>query len=307
MRNIFFRSKHFVGTIFTVCVLVIAFLLSVTLVACNDNKGVKLLFSDEFDSNKLDLSKWTVHGKDLAAGELRRGGWWTEDSVFLEDGKLVIRTVYDKNKNTFYTGCIDSKKLMTYGYYEARCKLPEANGMWSAFWIMCEKMNLGNPDASVGGAEIDIFESPFYSYKGGCVQHAIHTGGYGDNHHQRFSFPYRTMYRPEGVENAYAEWHTFALDWQPDGYRFYIDGVLSWETVDPYGSKGSEDYKENNVSSVPSYIMLSVEVGGENGEPGDTPFVPLSNPLSDNGDMDNFFVDFLVDYVRVYESYPYAD
>lgn len=303
------RFKKSVALLVLAAVLTFSF---ITLAACNDSdeNGSNLptpFFVDEFDAASVDTEKWAIDGTNPQPGEpgsIRRGGWWTADSVFTQDGNLVIRTTYDEEKNTFYTGSIYAKQLMTYGYYEARCKLPEAAGMWAAFWIMCDQMGASH-DASIGGAEIDIFESPFY--KGGnFVQHAIHTGGYGDLHQNNFNL--KSLEKSENSNHAYEDWHTFALDWQPDGYRFYIDGQLTWETVDPYASEGSELYIENNVSSVPSYIILSVEVGGENGVPDTAPFLLSGHPVTDNAemyDMSDFYVDFLVDYVKVWETNPY--
>ena len=180
--------------------------------------------------------------------------------------------------------------------------------MWAAFWLMCDEMQQEIPDAHVGGAEIDIFESPFYSW-GGAVQHAIHTAGYGDKKSDHGTLPIMLERSSEAVENHYEEWHTFALDWQPDSYKFYIDGELTYETSAPYHSPKDADYIEKNVSSIPSYIILSVEVGGNGGVPGDSPFVNGGHPVSGNSrmyDMKNFAVDFLVDYVRVWESDPHA-
>ncbi len=311
MRNKTFDNARSRAAKFVALTLVVATLAFLTFAfnACGEKTPPKpqaqLIFSDEFDSDSVDLEKWIVHGADPAdgnPGEVRRGGWWTEDSVFSENGNLVIRTTYDDENNTFYTGCVDAKKQMAYGFYEAKCKVPEANGMWAAFWIMCEKMGLEDPDTSVGGAEIDIFESPFYNLNVASVQHAIHSGGYGNNAQSATSLPLPLTVE-EGKENGYQSWHTFALDWQPDAYTFYIDGVETYKTSHPYGGR------ENNVSSVPSYIMLSVEVGGSDGKPGKSPFIGNMHPVTNNKkyyDMSAFSVDFLIDYVRVWDINPYV-
>lgn len=273
--------------------------------ACNKQTEAQLLFSDEFDGTQLDETKWYASGTDLDDGIIRRGGRWTEDSVLVEGGNLIIRTTYGEDK-VFRTGAVNAQKLMTYGYYEAKCKLPEAYGLWSAFWIMCDKMHIEEPDATIGGAEIDIFESPFFSSS--CVQHAIHTAGYGAMHREQ-SMPFLEVKSPNEGEHGYRAWHTFALDWQPDSYKFYIDGKLSWQTYAPYGIIGNPNYIEKNISSVPSYIILSVEVGGTNGEPANSPFITGGNPIRDNQllfDMNNFSVDFLVDYVRVWDKNPHV-
>ena len=324
MKNFFQSGLKFklVKAVALILALVALFALSaMCLAACDDDgknfdndnnnnqnaNNATLIFADEFDGASLDEEKWFVHCQprsDGDPGEVRRGGWWTRDSVKIDDGKLVITTTYDDINDTFYTGSVDTKQTFVYGYYEARCKLPEAKGLWSAFWIMCDKMGLEEPDATIGGAEIDIFESPFY--QGGGVQHAVHTGGYGDKHSNNFSVLPIILKHSAETSNGYEEWHTFALDWQPSGYIFYIDGVETWRTTDNYNIGGVKI--DNNISSVPSYIILSVEVGGENGVPGAAPFTPGLNPAKDNREQYGdgaFSVDFLVDYVRVYDKNPY--
>lgn len=261
---------------------------------CNRDDGdkAKLIFADEFDA-ELDTDVWTVHD------ELRKGGYWDDEAVFTKDGNLVIRTSYDEERNTFLTGAVTTEKsfLHHYGYYEARVKAPEAAGIWSAFWIMCDKMNEENPDASVGGAEIDIYESAYFMSPGFLdFQSAVHIGGYGENW-IRNEYPFRAPSR-EGREHPYEDWYVFALDWQPDGYKFYMNGNLIWETD-----------CDGNVSSVDSYLFLSVEVNGQNGVPdGNSQFFLAGNALTNNGDLNETFpADFLVDYVRVWETNPYTE
>lgn len=271
----------------------------------------KLIFSDEFDGAAVNLDNWSVYGTDRLPenpGTIRRGGWWTPESVSVDDGNLVIRTTYDQQNNTFYTGGVYANELLTYGYYEARCKLPEASGMWAAFWIMCDKIHLENHDASIGGAEIDIFESPYYDWSSGTIQHAIHTGGYGNLHQGSTNTIWDAFSCPQDCTHSYQAWHTFAVDWQPSGYTFYVDGVMTWQTTDPY-IISSQLHLDSNVSSVPSYMILSVEVGGEGGVPGNSPFMFGGHPVNSNKnrfDMSNFSVDFLIDYVKVWDRYPYA-
>ena len=84
------------------------------------------IFFDDFDG-ELDTTVWnTLH-------ERRKGGYWDKDQVLTENGNLVIRTV--EKDGTFYTGAVDSmnKKELLFGYFEARCYLPKASGIWSAF------------------------------------------------------------------------------------------------------------------------------------------------------------------------------
>lgn len=110
-----------------------------------EGNGAKLLFFDDFDSFNTEV--WNVYTAKTEIDEgwgpedgIRRGGYWDKGQVFTENGNLVIRT--EIRDGVAYTGAIDSdnKLEMHYGYYETRCKVPQAPGIWSAFWIFCDEM-----------------------------------------------------------------------------------------------------------------------------------------------------------------------
>lgn len=83
----------------------------------------------------------------------------------------------------------------------------------------------------------------------------------------------------EPVCNNY---HTFAVEWQPDLINWYVDGIL-YHTATP------ADVDPNEwVFNRPFFMLLNVAVGGNFGGPvGDTANLPQS---------------MLVDYVRVYQG-----
>ena len=59
-----------------------------------------LTWQDEFDGNELDRSKW---GFEWWVTE-RKGGYWHDDMVSVEDGNLVIRAEYKAEplENAYY-------------------------------------------------------------------------------------------------------------------------------------------------------------------------------------------------------------
>ena len=151
------------------------------------------IFFDDFDG-ELDTTVWnTLH-------ERRKGGYWDKDQVLTENGNLVIRTV--EKDGTFYTGAVDSmnKKELLFGYFEARCYLPKASGIWSAFWLMPQGMMYDAPtsDVNVCGAEIDIMESPYFNpvnnllskqlIENETYQCAVHVGDYKKNYIKKEQF-----------------------------------------------------------------------------------------------------------------------
>ncbi|MEG1613154.1 MAG: glycoside hydrolase family 16 protein [Clostridia bacterium] len=279
MKNI---NKKFVALI--AIVLLQSVLLIGVLSGCKDDEkpvDTNLIFNDDF--NTLDTNTWNVYD------ELRRGGYWKPQQVFTDDGNLVIRTsIVDGN---YITGAVDTagKVEHTFGYYESRCKVPKTHGIWAAFWIMCNGMGLNNPDATIGGAEIDIFESPFYPTN--LFQAAIHIGGYGENKIDYSFLTFNLENNGIDVDDFYTDWHTFGLDWQADGYKFYYDDNLIWETN-----------CDNNVSTVNSFLFLSCEIAGTNAVPGQSPFFGGGHP--NKNDPDDMPKDFLIDYVRIFKTKP---
>ena len=259
----------------------------------------ELVWSDEFDGDSLDTTKWQYDWWEL----VRKGGYWHEDMVKVENGNLVITTAYyeeglpipEAYENYFsqkedytpygsgwYTGCItgQGKQNFLYGYYECRAILPKSTGMWSAFWMM-NKQVVNVDGSGQDGTEVDIFESMYYKDNpygfGDCVISGIHYDGYGEGHQGDSIGKWFT-------NNPYEEFNTYGLEWTPDEYIFYINGVETGRL------------STGGVSQNPEYLILSCEVAGSDGvayadrhgtgkmnmEPGDT-------------------AEFIVDYVRVYK------
>ena len=145
-----------------------------------------LVFEDDFSDSSL--SKWTprLSGSGKAS-DIRKGGFWSPEQAFVQDGNLHIRTEWRDDGPCgagYYAGCLDTSTtyLQTYGYFECRCILPAAKGMWSAFWLQSPRVGKGVPAAK--GMEIDVFESPLYRRKGNnaIITSNLHYNGYGPEH-----------------------------------------------------------------------------------------------------------------------------
>lgn len=222
-------------------------------------EGYQLVWADEFDGTELDASKW-----DHRYLGPRRDAINVKDTVSLNDeGHLVMTT--KKVGDQYHTAMIGTEKkyLAKYGYFEARVRLQQQIGHWSAFWLQTPGMgtHIGNP--AKAGTEIDIYE--YLRKEGDTVRHALHWDGYKEEHKSLGE-------RPE-VEGLSEGWHTFGVHWTEDEYVFYVDRKPTWTT-----SKA--------VSQRSQYIILSLEVGKWAGDIGEA-------TLPD---------DFLIDYVRVYQK-----
>ncbi len=258
-----------------------------------------LVWSDEFNGDSLDRSKWSYEWWVTE----RKGGYWHEDMVSVKDGNLVISAQYidhplenryyeqwhdqinfKEYKAGWYTGQVVTRGNyeQCFGYFEVRCILPAATGLWSAFWMMNE--GVYNVDGSgQDGTEVDVFES--FSYKdhwwgNDCVSTGIHYDGYGED--EKGDSIGKIF-----IENdPYTQYNTYGVEWNTSEYIFYING------------KESGRLSTGGVSQNPEYLLLSVEFAGDNGV--------QSSDRHGTGKIDltpaeNWPAEFKVDYVRCYQ------
>lgn len=206
-----------------------------------DGKEFKLTFSDEFDSDLLDTTKW-----ELLPEQVRDTcSWGNPDSVILSDGELKLKV--QGSFQPYDAGAIRSRGLFeqAYGYYEIRCKLPSQSGINAAFWLMCDSAGAVGIPGGEDGSEIDILET--HNYNNSEIQHAIHWDGYWENH--------QTVNHTMCIPNIYEGYHTFGFLWDADTYVFYVDGEETWRTTG------------GGVCFIPSYLKLTVATGGWVGDP----------------------------------------
>lgn len=166
-----------------------------------------------------------------------------------------------------------------FGYFECRAKLPNSDGLWSAFWLQSSNQRkVGNEGED--GTEIDVFESAFRRSKQSKMGHALLWDGYGEDSKVE-------GYIGDLEQDLYDGYHTYALKWTPEYYVFYIDGVATW------ASNGG------NVSKVKEFLRLTVEIDAGDGW---GPHGQKIGKFSHNNDDND---DFMVDYVRVWQNEDY--
>ena len=93
-----------------------------------------------------------------------------------------------------------------------------------------------------GGMEFDIMESQG-TWGSDSHINALHWDGYSSSHQSEGSG--RLYSAP--IDNEY---HTYSMLWEPGEVTFFVDGVQTW------------NYADNRVGSVPSYLILSLQLGG---------------------------------------------
>ncbi|MHA4807436.1 glycoside hydrolase family 16 protein [Flavitalea flava] len=223
--------------------------------------GYRLVWHDEFEGNLLDKTKWALRSPG------KRGDAYNCESAAQLDGKGHLLLSITKKNDSVFTGMIATENLFEtrYGYFECKAKLLRLKGSWVAFWLQ-SSANQDNGTPEKNGAEIDIFEY-FPNLDTNSVTHMLHWGGYGATH--KSSGPVRVF-----LKKTVDDYHTFGLEWTPEGYSTFVDGV--------------QTYKGHSlISKVPEFMILSMEADSK-----------VAGPLQLTGDPQYF----TVDYVRVYKK-----
>jgi len=220
-------------------------------------EGWELVWHDEFDGGEVDTANWTIVQRENSwNSELQ---YYVREDVYIENGCLRLRS----QKRTFgsknYTSGLvytQYKFYFKYGRFEIRAKLPYGKGMWPAHWML--------PNDGDWPPEIDIMENL------GHQRNIIYmTNHYTEVGQRRSSGGYYTS-----NFDFSADFHTYAVEWEADSIRWYIDGVRRFVST-----KG--------VPQEYFYIILNTAVGGDwPGSPDATTVFPQYHDI---------------DYVRVFQ------
>jgi alpha-L-fucosidase len=198
----------------------------------------RLAWSDEFDGDTVDPSKW-----ELLGDWKRRDGFWVKEDAYLDgQGHLILRTKKDGDRYT--SGAVRTRGRFEYryGYWVCRCKFPKEQGHWPAFWLHADSVGrIG--DEGRDGTEIDIMEKPWREDR---ITQNLHWDGYGKEHRS-----VGTTFTMPGLSEGF---HTFGLYWTPEEYVFYVNGQETWRT------------RAGGVSQVPQYAKLTEEIGKWGGD-----------------------------------------
>jgi len=133
-----------------------AFVLSLGLLASAE---YKLVWSDEFNGNKLNTDIWTYENHCAPQNNELQCYTPRDNNVYVKDGFLYVEARQENYGNKKYTsGRINTKKSVAwkYGKFEVRAKLPKGDYLWPALWMLPRDYKYGGWAAS---GEIDIMEA----------------------------------------------------------------------------------------------------------------------------------------------------
>ena len=242
------------------------------------------VWNDEFDGSALNQLNWEAQLGDGCDQGVGMCGWgnselqsYQADNAVVANGQLTITAKKERIKATQYTsGRIRTANMpgsgeWAFGRIEARMKVPDGQGMWPAFWMLPTNPTEVWP---VSG-EIDIFESTGQSSM--FAYGTLHYGQpYPDNQHTGGGM----LKQPDRWSD---DFHTYAIEWQTDEIRWYIDNILY--SVKTATDLLPEDWPFDGRNNF--HILLNMAVGGTWGGTVDDGALPQT---------------LEVDYVRVYND-----
>jgi beta-glucanase (GH16 family) len=292
----------------------IAILPSPVLATPTGEQGWAMVWSDEFDGDKIDRAKWGFD-IDCWGGGNEEHQCYTKSArnAGIEDGKLVITA---RNERVIGPALPDhlrrssptpdaevvremsSARLNTrgkaswlYGKFEIHAKLPQGQGTWPAIWMLPEKDRYG---AWAASGEIDILEAvnlgvPCKKCPGGrenTILGTLHFGGkWPKNLHKGEEVPF-----PEVLDDNF---HTFAIEWHPDRMVWTVDGrTFAERQRSEWSTTGSET--PGAPFDQPFYLILNLAIGGKLAETRGVGGVRL----------DGYPKRMEIDWVRVWQRKP---
>jgi beta-glucanase (GH16 family) len=195
-------------------------------------KPWKLVWSDEFDGDKLDQTKWRV--EDAALVKNNEKQYYTPEDVYLKEGKLILRSQKRPMGGREYTsGLVDTRDRFTqkYGRVEVCAKLPKGQGIWPAHWMMANDEKKWPP-------EIDITEMMGDDPR--VVYFSVHWKAFGQH-------DYDTV-KLEDADYS-ADFHVFAMEWEPKKITWFVDGI-------------ARHTQTRHIPNIPMRIIFNTAVGG---------------------------------------------
>ncbi|MGY2733878.1 glycoside hydrolase family 16 protein [Sphingomonas sp. UYP23] len=211
-------------------------------------------WSDEFDGQILDASKWRFDT------DRNKAGWYNHEKQYyararpentrLEHGHLVIEarreslsSAADWGGQAYTSAKLVARRQGRYGFYEIRAKLPCARGTWPAIWMLPDRG--GWPDAG----EIDIMEMVGHDP---TIAHAtLHTALF--NHAKGTQ-----RGAQQTVPTSCTQFHRYQMDWRADAITIGVDDHAFMRVRnDQAGGRGAWPF------DTPFRLILNLAVGGD--------------------------------------------
>lgn len=254
---------------------------------CDGWEEGTLEWSDEFDGDTLDTSKWSIVCNDMtgencgslpfttsANGAECRSATCIPEAVTVGAGYLTLTSSRDVNNSTAWTtGAVKTINKASWaigdGTYRMciSAKLPgggssdgAGQGIWPAHWMMPQDDSC-NPDEG----EMDIMEM------------VSGDGTTWATYHWQDTWPAETCMYPDGHQHVYGELY-MGEDWAEDFHEFGVERSNDYVAFSVDGKvlvNSSSSELDVLLWPMPFYLILNTAVGGSwPGEPDDRTVSP---------------------------------
>ena len=275
-----------------------------------------LVWSDEFDGEALDETKWGYEIDCWGGGNEERQCYTARsENSFGRGGVLHIvarrenavgpalpsrleQALPERERGNLAAKPFTSARLSTkgkadwtYGRFEVRARAPAGQGAWSAIWMLPSEEKYG---AWAASGEIDILEvvnqgTTCKTCEGGKENRVFGTIHYGGE------WP-RNKYKGSDAPLLGSDdgFHTYAVEWQEGEIKWFVDGQhYSTLTQKDWGSKAMfSKLPKSAPFDQPFYLIINLAIGGN-----------LAEQTNDRGvSLEGFPKTFEIDWVRVYQK-----
>jgi len=213
---------------------------------------LELVFSEDFDE-PLDPDLWgrchwwraeacTIESNDELELYFADNVSTGDEVLTLEARRETVRDpdgrAYPYSSGMISTGPPEyetsARYAFTYGYVEARLRLPAGQGLWPAFWLL--------PADQESRPEIDVIET---------LGHRPDTAELHYHYVEADGTEASVGHEWSDDDLADGDWHEYAVDWRPGRITWIIDGRERWQVTG------------DAVSDEAMYLVLNLAVGGE--------------------------------------------
>ena len=172
----------------------------------------RLLVSDDFNGSWVDTSKWTVYGPNWRGN----AGYGLRDGRAISVANGVLTITAQMLNGTLVSGGVRSNFARTYGRYEFRVRT-DADPSQATTGVVLTWPQSGNWPTD---GENNIYETTTFDRN--PIKSFIH---YSPQNKQYW-------FHHDGANGT--QWHTMAMEWEPDQIRIYRNGVHVWTVWDTY-------------------------------------------------------------------------
>ncbi|WP_114228912.1 MULTISPECIES: glycoside hydrolase family 16 protein [Sphingomonas] len=259
--------------------MIVALLLAAAAPAVTNADGYRLVWSDEFDGDRIDRSKWDFDVDCAGGGNEERQCYTARPANAAvgnglltitarrerSSGRATMAGQSDEGPQPQATKEYTSARLVTrgkaawrYGRIEVRARLPLGQGSWPAIWMLPEQWRYGPWPLS---GEIDIMEAvnlgePCAACVGGRENHVLGTIHFGPRAPNNKYLSTDTQ-----MPGAIDGFHTYRVDWTPEAIDWFVDGrPYAHRRIGEWSTPASAD--AHAPFDQPFHLILNLAIGG---------------------------------------------